>query len=110
MRGDEVTRFSCVIKNRSFYKARTVTALTVVKVPGWFKRRFTRWKKKPQQAIFIPFGLPPPTTLGSRDEETIQAELRKGDTPGVYELGADFRLLAHAGSKTSPPKSLKKGQ
>jgi hypothetical protein len=106
--GGTTTRFSCVIRNRSFFQERTVTSLTLVKPPGWFKRTFTRWKKHPQHVTLLPWGLPPFPTLASRNEETIAGELRKGTTQGIYDPESDFRLLAHAGSKTSRPESLEK--
>jgi hypothetical protein len=106
----QATRFSCSVRNRSYSADRTITSMTLFNAPRWLKRTFwPRWKRDPQVAEFIPWGLPAPLpTLSKRNEETLEGELRQGDVSGVYDPGPRCRLLVHAGSRSSRSKRLKK--
>lgn len=106
----ESTRFSCVVRNRSFFADRTITRVSVVKAPGWLKRTFwPRWKRAEQVAEFIPWDLPDPLPkLSKRDENTLEGELQKTSGSGVYDPGPRYRLLVHAGSRSSRSKGLSK--
>jgi hypothetical protein len=105
----ETTQFSCVVRNRSLLNDRTVTALSVVDVPMWLKRTFwPLWKRRPQRPELIVWNIPGSVTLGKRDERTFRGELRRGNVAGTFTPGRRLRLLAHAGSRSSRSKRLKK--
>jgi hypothetical protein len=102
------TRFSCVIRNRSFFRDTTVTEVSLVRAPGWVKRTFwPRWKRKAQVANLIPWDLPAMPKLGKRDEATLEAGLRKHGLDGAFNPDSNLRLLAHAGSRSSRSTQLK---
>jgi hypothetical protein len=106
--GDQ-TRFSCIVRNRSFVNERSVSGLSLVVAPGWFKRTFWPfWKRKPQRADLLLWDVPDSLKLSKRNEEPIEGEIRKGRTNGIFDPGPRFRLLAHAGSRSSRSRRLKK--
>ncbi|HEX5618489.1 MAG TPA: hypothetical protein VFX51_08725 [Solirubrobacteraceae bacterium] len=104
------TSFSFVVKNRSFLLDRTITGVTVVRAPGWFKRAFWPWwKRRAQQATFVPFGLPNPLpTVSKRNEVTLQGTLQQSGKEGEYDPTPPYRLLVVGGSRSSRTKRLKK--
>lgn len=105
----QTTRFSCIVRNRSFLGDRTITALTLVDAPGWVKRTFWPfWKRRAQHPELIVWGLSELPTLSKRNERTVGGELRKGNVAGVFAPGPRSRLLAHAGSRSSRSKRLEK--
>jgi hypothetical protein len=106
----QATLFSCVVHNRSFFGDRTVTALALVEVPGLLTRIFRpSWKRTPQLAELIPWGLPAALpTIAKRNQVVLEGELRKGNVAGRYDPAPRIRLLAHAGSRSSRSKRFTK--
>jgi hypothetical protein len=105
------TQFSCIVRNRSFLNDRTVTSLTLVDVPGWVKRTvWPFWKRRPQTPQLVPWNRTGLRTLGKRDELSVTAELREGTLRGTFTPGPRLRILAHAGSRSSRSKRLKKAR
>jgi hypothetical protein len=102
------TQFSCVVKNRSFFRDTTVTSVSLVIAPGWLKRTFWPWwKRKPQKADLVPWDLPKPLpTLSKRNETVLEGALRKNAQEGTYDPTPGLLLLAYAGSRASRGKRL----
>lgn len=108
-REEATTRFSCVVRNRSFLTDRTITGLTLVEAPGWLKRTFWPfWTRKPQRDKLLIWDVPKMPLVGKRDEMIFNGELRESGLPGAYDPGSHSRLLAHAGSRASRSKRVKK--
>jgi hypothetical protein len=112
--GQEATRFSCVVRNRSLFGDKSIAGVTLVRAPGWWKRTFWPfWKRHPQNADLLPWSVTPNPlpTLSKRNEITIAGELRKATDPdnsGIYDPDGHSGLLAHVGSRSSRWKRLKK--
>ena len=107
------TRISLAIKNRSPAYDRNVERIVIYKVPGFWKRTFTRkWRSQPTSVSFIPWGDLPsvkvPTTLGKRTEREFEFELRTPDGRSAsFSIDKTYRVEAKSGKRRSRGKKIK---
>lgn len=113
----ETTRFSCTIKNRSWLMDRSLTALSLIRLPSLTRRaRHPRWRRQPQYAELVPTGeavsglTSQPSKLSKRDAVNITGELLKDGRSGKFDLDPPLRLQAHAGDKRSRSRRVRKQQ
>lgn len=109
------THFSCVVKNRSALMDRSLTRVSIIRVPHALQRaRHPRWRRRPQQAELIPAGAvfarltKESMKLSRRDSVAIDGELLKDGRSGVFEVDRRLRIQAHAGEKRSRSRRLRR--
>jgi hypothetical protein len=100
------------IKNRSLMYDRNIEGIMVLKVPGLWKRTFTRqWRTKAQPVDLVPWGDLPrrnnPVKLTKREVRSIEFELRAANgTPKTVTLDDSFRIEARSGKRHSRSKKI----
>ncbi|HCG00396.1 MAG TPA: hypothetical protein DEV93_07600 [Chloroflexi bacterium] len=108
----EATKFSCYVKNRSRLYDRTLTAVTLIRLPGPFRRPFRRWRKNPQDATILVWGVQvdgqgSSGNISKNNEASVSGELRPvAGGPALVTLDKAMRIEARAGSKRSRNKKL----
>jgi hypothetical protein len=108
----EATKFSCSVKNRSRLYDCRLTGVTLLRLPGPFRRRFRRWRKNPQDATILVWGVQvddqgPSGNISKNNEANVSGELRPvAGRPARLMLDKAMRIEAHAGSKRSRSKKL----
>src|SRR3954451_18917993 len=50
-----LTYLTVPVKNRSMLYDRNVERIALVRIPGWFRRTFTRWRSVAQPADLVPY-------------------------------------------------------
>lgn len=102
------TQFSCTVKNRSWLMDRSLTALSLIRIPPLAQRmRHPRWRRQPQYAELVPSGevvaglTRQSIKLSKRDAIVLTGELLKGGSSGTFDLDPPLRIQAHAGDKRS---------
>ncbi len=106
------TRFSCSVKNRSYFGDVIIGGLPFLLVPRWW-RRLTGWRHAPQLATLVPYGgdvskmVAEGIKLTKREERSVTGELRDSDGPGRLTVPRRVRVQAQAGSKRSRRRKLR---
>lgn len=106
------TRFSCSVKNRSYFGDVTISGLPILLLPRWW-RRLAGWRHSPQRAALIPYGddvskmVTEGIKLTKREERSLTGELRGSDGPGRLTVPKRVRIQAQAGSRRSRRRTLR---
>jgi hypothetical protein len=111
--GDK-TWMQLTVKNRSFGFDRHIDKIVLYKVPGFFKRTFTRkWRQQSQSLPAVPWGEDLPAAnkaavLTKRAARQFEFELRTpaGD-PAKVSLDNAFRVEVKCGRRRSRRKKIK---
>jgi hypothetical protein len=111
----DTTQFSFTVKNRSLLFDRELSSVSIFRYPRLAERLRNRaWRSELQRGGYVPFGERLPSeqagrvTVTKHNETTAEGEIRRGTTPGRYELDDRIRLQLYAGSKRSRPRRLVK--
>jgi hypothetical protein len=110
----DTTRMKLTVKNRSFGFDRHINKIVLYKVPGFFKRTFTRkWRTQPSPVSVVPWGVELPTanqtvTLTKRASRPFEFELRTpAGISAKVDLDKTYRVEVKSGWRRSRRKKIR---